>query len=323
MLSDAISGINMPDSDEHSTAVHPDYPLNRNVVVSITASLNELCMQEKKAAWTPSPSALKGIFQQRKFTGLGGETESMGDLRSVVLHQMDVTHSKSTFPVAVGASITGVDNTTHGISGVPFSTILLPEAENNNVVTLQKNDVSIAYEFAKKFQGYTAANLSTKGVHYVKESRFALVDHRHPICAAVNENAEALQIGEVSVMPEGLVKISQSLYDTLLPLVRTQVASQVKLSDFSDFSVRIKPVNESSWEDVRSNVILGAKKPIQQERDTLLSAVVGDTPESRNEQENIRREYDRKLATTEVKMGNKPMSLLLNLGVGYNYMAQK
>jgi hypothetical protein len=48
----------------------PDNPLSRNVNVSIRASLNSLCLQKSKATWSPSAEALKGIFQQKKFTSL-------------------------------------------------------------------------------------------------------------------------------------------------------------------------------------------------------------------------------------------------------------
>ena len=39
--------------------------------------------------------------------------------------------------------------------------------------------------------------------------------------------ADKLQMGEISMMPEGLVKISSQLYESILPLVKTQVESQV------------------------------------------------------------------------------------------------
>jgi len=68
----------------------------------------------------------------------------------------------------------------------------------------------------------------------------------HPIVSAISENADKLQMGgehfaqhihkfayqfsrvcnvplvftEISMMPEGLVKISQSLYESILPLVK-------------------------------------------------------------------------------------------------------
>tara|TARA_B110001450_G_scaffold219961_1_gene215196 strand:- start:687 stop:941 length:255 start_codon:yes stop_codon:yes gene_type:complete len=44
----------------------PDNPLKRQLVVSIRASLNDLCLQKSKSVWSPSPEALKSIFQQKK-----------------------------------------------------------------------------------------------------------------------------------------------------------------------------------------------------------------------------------------------------------------
>ncbi|MGZ0214341.1 MAG: hypothetical protein ACKVI4_17815 [Actinomycetales bacterium] len=43
-----------------------DNPLKRNVVVSIRASLNDLCLSKNKGTWAPSQEALRSIFQQRK-----------------------------------------------------------------------------------------------------------------------------------------------------------------------------------------------------------------------------------------------------------------
>ena len=48
----------------------------------------ELCLQKNRGVWQPSPEALKAIFQQKRFTSLDGTSEPMGDLKSVVLHDM-------------------------------------------------------------------------------------------------------------------------------------------------------------------------------------------------------------------------------------------
>tara|TARA_B100000287_G_scaffold246053_1_gene231328 strand:- start:480 stop:698 length:219 start_codon:yes stop_codon:yes gene_type:complete len=61
-----------------------------------------------------------------------------------------------------GARITGVDDKTYSSTGESFSTILLPKAESTTIKELQSDDVSLAYEFSKKFPGYTSENLSEK-----------------------------------------------------------------------------------------------------------------------------------------------------------------
>lgn len=76
-----------------------DNPLKRNVVVSIKASLNDLCLQKQRGTWAPSAEALRAIFQQKKFTSLEGSAEAQGDLKSVVMHSMKISHVRSSFPV--------------------------------------------------------------------------------------------------------------------------------------------------------------------------------------------------------------------------------
>ena len=41
----------------------PENPLKRTLVVSIRASLNELCLQRERGVWKPSAEALRNIFQ--------------------------------------------------------------------------------------------------------------------------------------------------------------------------------------------------------------------------------------------------------------------
>ena len=160
----------------------------------------DLCLQKQRGTWAPSQEALRSILQQRRFTSLEGAAESMGDLKSIVLHNLETVHLKSTFPMSLGAKITGVDDACYSATGEAFSTILLPNAESTSHKKLQADDVSLAYEFAKKFPGYTADNLSDKGIHEVSQRRFVLVSADHPIVSAISENADRLQMGEISMM---------------------------------------------------------------------------------------------------------------------------
>ena len=101
-LTEASAEHQLAEGNSYAVAT-PDNPLSRNLVVSIRASLNDLCLQKTKGTWAPSAEALKNIFQQKKFTSLDGQAESKGDLKSVVLHDMKIVHAKSSFPLALGA----------------------------------------------------------------------------------------------------------------------------------------------------------------------------------------------------------------------------
>lgn len=88
---------------------------------------------------------------------------------------MSVSQVSSTFPIALGAKVTGVDNMTYASTGEPYSLVVLPKTTSVQPRLLQKDDVSVAYNFANKFPGYTAQNIATKGIHEVSQRRFVLV----------------------------------------------------------------------------------------------------------------------------------------------------
>jgi len=123
-----------------------DNPLARSVSVSLRASLNDLCLRKARSTWAPTSEALQSIFRQKRFTSLSGASEVSGDLKSVVLHSITMDSVKSSFPIAVGTQVTSVDNSTFSITGASFAAIVSPEAASNTAVTLQKDDVSLAYE---------------------------------------------------------------------------------------------------------------------------------------------------------------------------------
>lgn len=107
-------------------------------------------LRKAKGQWAPTQSALKNIFQKKKFTSLGGSAEGTGDLRSVVLHDMTMTHVSSDFPVPVGANITAVDSNTYSLTGEAFGYIAPANSASTVSTKLQADDTSLAYEFARK-----------------------------------------------------------------------------------------------------------------------------------------------------------------------------
>jgi len=296
---------------------NPEHPLKRNVVVSIKASLNDLCLQKQRGTWAPSAEALRAIFQQRKFTSLDGAAEPQGDLKSVVMHSMKIAHVRSSFPVSLGARISGVDDCTYSSTGEAFSAIVLPDSESTRDRELQADDVSLAYEFSRKFPGYTAENLAEKGVHEVNARRFVLVAADHPIVSAIQENADKLQMGEISMMPEGLVKISQQLYESILPLVKTQVESQIKVRDLSRAMVAVQPAEFASWSDARSELMVEAKRPLKAQLAAELSAAADDHDASA-----IRAKFDASEKELEHHIDHKPLEMHMEIALAYNFLSR-
>merc|ERR1712118_274538 len=156
--------------------------------------------------------------------------------------------------------------------------------------------------------GYTSENLSEKGVHEVAQRHFVLVAADHPIVSAISENSDKLQMGEISVMPEGLVKISQTLYESILPMVRTQVESQIKVRDLSKAQVSIAPAEYSSWSEARSDLMVEAKRPLKAQPTAEVAAAADE-----NEAASIRAAFEKKEKSIEHHLDHTPMEMHLEM----------
>lgn len=102
------SDVVLHEGSAYSTST-AENPLHRSVVVSVRASLNDLCLQKAKSTWAPSAEALRSILQQKvcalltraaalcralprfaltrdgasqKYTGLDGSADAQGDLKA-------------------------------------------------------------------------------------------------------------------------------------------------------------------------------------------------------------------------------------------------
>lgn len=210
-----------------------------------------------------------------------GTAEAQGDLSSIVLHDLSVTHVKSTFPVSVGANIFATDPNSYASDGQAYSLIVPASTDRSYNRSLQKDPTEMAYGFAAKFPGFTSTNLETKGVHKVDAKSFVLITADHPIISAISENSDKLQLGDVAAMPEGMIKVSSQLYNALLPMVKAQVASQIRVRSFKDAAVTIHPPDHAgSWEDVRKTLINEAMAIRRRELEADFKGDMTDVDES-------------------------------------------
>ena len=129
----------------------PDNPLTRKVDAYIRANLADLSNSPAASSWTLNEAQLESIFKQVRFLDLSGNTKSTGDLSSTVLHSVDATGIKSTFPIQLGVKVTGVENKSFSSIGVPYSMIAMSHASSNIPIELQKEDVTVAYDFARRY----------------------------------------------------------------------------------------------------------------------------------------------------------------------------
>ena len=108
------------------------------------------------------------------------------------------------------------------------------------------------------------------------------------------------------------------MYDSISPVVKEQVASQIKVRDLSHASVSVKPANFAGWSDARSELIVEAKRPLKARKQKDLAAA-GDDSELRAD---IDARYGALESEIEANVDHLPLDLSFNLGVEYNFLSQ-
>lgn len=315
-VSDGDGAVDLGEGATGFKAISKNHPLERTVVVTIRASLAELSTSQQKAAWSPDPAKLESIYKQKQFVDLQGNESSNGNLKSVVIHKIDAEAIKSTFPLTIGAKITGVEERTFSSVGVPYSAIVLPDTNTTMPHRLQEENVDLAYDFANRYPGYTAENLETNGIHAVPQRRFVLVAATHPLVTAIHENAGALQTADITQMPEQLVKISSNLYDTLMPLVKQQVESQIRVADLSKMAISIAPADHANWSTAADEMVREATAPLKAEMRRAIKRAGDDQTLLAK----INDDYSNKIERKQADVTNVPLEFHVALKTTYNFL---
>ena len=79
-------------------------------------------------------------------------------------------------------------------------------------------------------------------------------------------------------------------------VVQQQVGTQIKVRDFSDTAVTLKPVGYGSWSEVRDSLVVEAQKPIKARMQVALAACLDDT-----EKLTIKQTYSNEMSAAEVR----------------------
>jgi hypothetical protein len=298
------------------TTQDPENPLQRKIVAYVRANMAELSNNPNASVWSLSENQLDSVFKQMRFTDTNGTTKGTGQLSSTVLHSVDATSMKSTFPIQLGVKIMGVENTAYSSIGNPYSMIVMSETSSNIPVELQKEDVSVAYDFARRYPGYNAQNLRTHNVTAVPARNMFFVDKSHPIIAAIQENSQSLQATSVMDSPDQLVKVSDQLMNALMPLVEEQVRNQIKVADLNKFSVQISPADYPSWAAAAEALSKEAVAPIRAQQKRALAAAQGDT----DKMAKINKEYEDKVDEAQQNIATTPLEFSLQLNMMYNFL---
>jgi len=124
-------------------------------------------------------------------------------------------------------------------------------------------------------------------------------------------------MGDISMMPEGLVKINSDLYSTILPMVKAQVESQIKVRDMSAAKISIQPATYATWTEARTELISEQKTKLRAQLESELSATTNEAAI-----EGLRDEFNKKERAIETDVDNTVHTFSATLEIDYNFLSK-
>ena len=107
------------------------------------------------------------------------------------------------------------------------------------------------------------------------------------------------------------------LFAAILPLVKQQVESQIKVRDFSNAKLVIEPADSTSWNDVRTDLVAESKNRLRADLEIELGAAANET-----EVEKIRTEFNARERRLEHDVDSKIHTFSATIDVEYNFLAK-
>lgn len=106
--------------------------------------------------------------------------------------------------------------------------------------------------------------------------------------------------------------------ESILPYVKSQVESQIRVRDFSECNVSIHPANFATWEEARATLSKEASRRIKAQYQAEIAANAGDADRLAQ----IEATFKAQERNAEHDLLHKPMDVHMCLDVNYNFLAK-
>jgi len=235
--------------------------ISREVVVSITGSLNDFARNPELATCTV-PVEHAAIWQTRsRFKpNCRKAATRQGDLENVVLVGMKLKKISSTFPCHLAMTFDGAKGNCYSTAGEQFSYLC---GANENTPHMDKTLVTanpyLNSEYLKLYPGMTADKLRSELIMRPPGENYWYIDRSHPIVEMMNENAETLQINlaEQPLMDDRYYKIDSSVAERCLSELETELLDNLPVMNLTNWGASIHRVGGLDWgstEEVCDNI---------------------------------------------------------------------
>lgn len=243
--------------------------LTRTVSVNITGSLANLAMAGPQGGiWKPVEGKQTKVFGgsatcANNSNGNPGDPNNnnmidsqlaTNQLRTALIHEVNVLEHNSTFPVAMGVKINCIPAQEITDLGQAYAYTVLPMSRLATSHNIYKCDVSAeeGHNWRNEYPKWNANNLETEGVLEVANCSYVFVNQEHPIIALLRSNSSLIgcNIDDQPKIDNEWFKVTRQVLAACCNTLRSKVLSKVASNDLNTFQIQLERLNADSWDDI-------------------------------------------------------------------------
>jgi hypothetical protein len=265
-MSKKTAATTTPNNNNNNQNNTGNQPLKRTLCVHIEGSLQSLGRQGTLAGlWKAVNGRESILFHPNLGETMTDDQHSniINDLCNGVIKKLTVKEHQSTFPFTLGVDINCVPPNEVTNLGESFAYTVLPNSNCNHPQVVFECNASTEdnSNWHNLYSAWNASNLETHGVMDVPNQPFLFVHIDHPVIGLLryNESLIGCNIDTQPKLEKEYFKIAKQVMAECCQVIRNDILNNMPTKDLNCFSVQIRRLNKSAWEDLDSNALLGFK----------------------------------------------------------------
>jgi hypothetical protein len=245
--------------DASSQPTSQNTVVKRTLCVQITGSLSNLALAGPQAAmWKAVPGKETELFCPSLEGGLNPE-EQVDLIRNGLIRSVSVKEAQSSFPCALGVTISCIPPNEVTDLGDKYAYTVLPNSTITSPQTIYTCDSSIQENAAwrQQYGKWNKQNLEKEGVIDIPNQPFYFVHMSHPAIGLLRHNADMIgcDIEKQPMVDKQWFKISRQVMGECCKTLRSQVLNKVHTQDMNMFSLQLHRLGAETWDDLGDGTV--------------------------------------------------------------------
>jgi hypothetical protein len=233
--------------------------VKRTLCVNISGSLANLALAGPQAAmWKPVAGKETEMFCPTLESDVDPD-KHVNMIRNGLIKSVTLKEAQSTFPCALGVSMSCVPSNEVTDLGEKYAYCVLPNSNITSPQVIFTCDASMQENatWRERYGKWNKSNLESEGTIPIPNQSYLFVHQTHPIIGLLRHNSELIgcDVDKMPKMDGQWFKITRQVMSECCNTLRTQVLNKVHTQDMNMFSLQLHRLNAETWDDLGDGTV--------------------------------------------------------------------